>query len=32
MMNELEVYCGMWDLEVNMDKSEVMVMRRGGEG
>ena len=30
MMNELEVYCGMWDLEVNLDKSEVMVMRRGG--
>jgi len=30
MMKELELYCRTWDLEVNLDKSEVMIMKKGG--
>lgn len=30
MMNKLEMYCSMWDLEVNLNKSEVMIMKQGG--
>lgn len=30
MMDELAAYCRMWDLEVNLDKSEVMIMKKGG--
>ena len=30
MINKLEAYCDRWKMEVNMDKSEMMVFRRGG--
>lgn len=30
MVNRIEKYCDKWNLEVNLEKSEMMVFRRGG--
>jgi len=30
MINRLEEYCDRWKMEVNMDKSEMMIFRKGG--
>lgn len=31
MMNRLEKYCELWNMEVNLNKSEIMVFRKGGK-
>ena len=31
MLNRLEKYCSEWDLEVNMDKSKVLVFKKGNK-
>ncbi|XP_039276148.1 uncharacterized protein LOC120349696 [Nilaparvata lugens] len=31
MINNLERYCEMWNLKVNLDKSKIMVFRNGGK-
>lgn len=31
MIDNLEIYCKMWSLEVNLAKSEIMVFRNGGK-
>lgn len=30
MINKLRRYCDMWNLEINMEKSEIMIMKQGG--
>lgn len=30
MIVNLEKYCEQWSMEVNLDKSEIMVFRKGG--
>lgn len=30
MINQLERYCEMWNLQVNLSKSEIMIFRKGG--
>lgn len=30
MINQLEVYCNLWNMELNLSKSEIMIFRRGG--
>lgn len=30
MINRLEGYCDMWNMELNMNKSEIMIFRQGG--
>lgn len=30
MIDELEKYCALWNMEVNISKSEIMVFRKGG--
>ena len=31
-LNNLESYCRRWDLKVNVDKTKVVVFRKGGGG
>lgn len=31
MIHKLEAYCQMWNLEINLNKSEIMIFRNGGK-
>lgn len=31
MINNLENYCNMWGMEVNLSKSQIMIFRKGGK-